>query len=86
MAADYLRASQVALVVKNLPASAGKRCRFDRWVRKIPGRGYSNALQSSCLENPMTEEPGGLWYTGSQRVGHGRSNLAHVQSKDGHTQ
>ena len=33
-------ASQVVLVVKNLPASAGrpKRCGFDPWVRKIPWR------------------------------------------------
>ena len=23
------------------------------WVRKIPGRGHGNPLQSSCLENPM---------------------------------
>ena len=31
------RASQVALVVKNLPASAGDmRSGFDPWVRKIP--------------------------------------------------
>ena len=32
--------SQVALVVKNLPANAGdvRRCRFDPWVRKIPWR------------------------------------------------
>ena len=36
MAADYLSASQVALVVKNLPANAGKRCRFDCWVSKMP--------------------------------------------------
>ena len=35
-----LRASQVAPVVKNLPASSGrhKRHRFDSWVRKIPWR------------------------------------------------
>ena len=34
-------ASQVALVVKNPPANAGryKRHRFDPWVRKIPWRG-----------------------------------------------
>ena len=31
--------SQVALVVKNLPANAGdKRCRFNPWVRKMPWR------------------------------------------------
>ena len=33
------RASQVVLVVKNPPASAGDlRCRFDPWVGKIPCR------------------------------------------------
>ena len=40
-------ASQVALVVKNLPASAGdvKRCGFDPWVVKIPWRGgHGNPL------------------------------------------
>ena len=32
-------ASQVVLVVKNLPANAGDvRCGFDSWVRKIPWR------------------------------------------------
>ena len=29
-----------------------------------------NPLQYSCLENPLTEEPGGLLSIGSQRVGH----------------
>ena len=35
-----IRASQVALVVKNLPASAGdeKRLGFHPWVRMIPWR------------------------------------------------
>ena len=37
---------------------------------KSPGEGNGNPLQYSCLENPMTEEPGGLQSTGSQRVGH----------------
>jgi len=34
------RASQMALMVNNLPANAGdhKRCRFDPWIRKIPCR------------------------------------------------
>ena len=42
----------------------------------IPGSGRSlgernvNPLQCSCLENPRTEEPGGLQSTGSQRVRH----------------
>ena len=41
-----VRASQVVLLVKNLPASAGdiKRNRFDLWVRKIPGGGHGNPL------------------------------------------
>ena len=66
---DKPRASQVALVVKNPPASAG-----DCWdVSSIPGSGRSpggghgNPLQCSCLENPMH---GGAWQgsgsTGSQ--------------------
>ena len=49
------QASQVALVVKNLPASAGDV----RDVGSIPGSGrspgreYGNPLQNSCLENPQ---------------------------------
>ena len=55
-------ASQVALVVKSPSANAGEA----RDVGSIPGLGRSpggvngNPPQSSCLENPMTEEPGGL--------------------------
>ena len=63
------RASQVALVVKNPPASA----RDVRDTGSIPGSGrcpggwHGNTLQYSC---PWTEEPGGSQSTGSQRVGH----------------
>ena len=52
-------ASQVVLVVKNLPASAGD-------VGLIPGLGTSpggshgNPLQYSCLENSMDR---GVWWT-----------------------
>ena len=64
-------ASQVELVVKNPPASAGDL----RDVGSIPGPGRStkeeigNPLQYSCLENPMDR---GAWWApmGSQRVGH----------------
>ena len=51
-------ASQVALEVKNMPASAGDM----RDVGSIPGLGRSfgggrgNSLQYSCLENPMDRE------------------------------
>ena len=42
-------ASQVALVVKNLPTNAGDI----RDAGRSPGEGYGNPLQYSCLENPM---------------------------------
>ena len=35
---------------------------------RSPGGGHCNPLQYFCLENPMTEEPGGLHSMGSQRV------------------
>ena len=64
------RASQVALVVKNLPANAGDI----RGPGSIPGLGRSpggehgSPLQYSCLENPIDRE---AWQSmGSQRVGH----------------
>jgi len=34
------------------------------------GGGPDNSLQYSCLEDIMTEEPGELQSSGSQRVGH----------------
>ena len=55
-----LRASQVALVVKNPPANAGNVGD----VGLIPasgrtsGRGKGNPFQYSCLENPMDR---GAW-------------------------
>ena len=54
------RASQVALVVKNLPASAGDGKDSDSIpeLRRAPEGGPGNPLQYSCLENP-TER--GAW-------------------------
>ena len=63
---------QVALVVKNLPASSGDMGSISGSERS-PGGRNGNPLQYSCLE---TEEPGGLQSMGSQRVGHDRSDLA----------
>ena len=37
---------------------------------RSPGDGNGDPLQFPCLENPMTEEPGGLQSMGLQRVGH----------------
>ena len=55
-----IRASQVALVVRNTPAKAGNV----RVTGSIPGlgrlpeEGHGNPLQYSCLENPMDR---GAW-------------------------
>ena len=49
--------SQVALVVKNLPASAGDPGSIPGSGRS-PGEGNGNAFQYSCLENPMDR---GAW-------------------------
>ena len=45
-------ASQVALVVKNMTANAGKGDSVPR-SRRSPGEGNGNPLQYSCPENPM---------------------------------
>ena len=52
----------VALVVKNLPASAGdiRDAGAIPGSGRFPGGGHGNPLQCSCLENPRTEEPGRL--------------------------
>ena len=63
------RASQVALVVKNLPANAGVRDVRDEV--SIPGSGrflgggHGNPLQYFCLENPMGR---GNWWAIVHRV------------------
>ena len=51
-------ASQVAQVVKNLPANAGDRLGFNPRLGSSLGGGHSNSLQYSCLENPMDR---GAW-------------------------
>ena len=50
-----IRASQVALVVKNLPASAGdvRDTGLMLVLGRSPGGGHGNPLQYSCLENPI---------------------------------
>ena len=52
----------MALVVKNPPTNAGVTRDVGSIHRsdRSPGGGHDNALQYSCLENPMKEEPGGL--------------------------
>ena len=57
-----MAASQVALLVKSLPAN--ERDRRDMGLipglGRSPGGGHGNLLQYSCLENLMEGEPGGL--------------------------
>ena len=75
---SYSWASQVALLVKNLPTNAvdirdsGSMSRLGRSL----GGGNGNPLQYTCLENPMDR---GAWQATahrSQRVGHNWSELA----------
>ena len=54
-------------VIKNPPAKAGDSGSAPGLGRS-PVEGHGNPFQYSCLENPMTEEPGGLWSIGLQRV------------------
>ena len=65
-------ASQVALVVKNLPGNAGdvRDAGLISGSGRSPGGGHGNPHQYSCLENPMDREPWRAVSMGSQRVGH----------------
>ena len=47
-----IHASQVVVVVKNPPASAGDTGSIPG-LGRYPGGGHGNPLQYSCLENPM---------------------------------
>ena len=66
-ALGYKVASQVVLVVKNLPPNAGDikdSSLIPGWGR-FPGGGHGNPLQYSCLENPMDR---GVWQAIVHRV------------------
>ena len=75
---NYSWASQVALVIKNLPANAEdiRDVGSIPALGRSPGGGNGNPLQYSCLENPIDKEPGGLKSMRSQRVRHNWSDLA----------
>ena len=68
----------MALVLKNLPANAGDI----RDVVLILGwedpleEGIATHFRIFAWRIPWTEEPGGLQFMGSQRVGRDRTNLA----------
>ena len=60
-------ASQVVLVLKNLPAKAGdvRNVGLIPGLGRFPGGGHSNPFQHSCLENPMDI---GAWQAMVHRV------------------
>ena len=58
LAPDVNNACQVALVAKNLPASAGRDAGLIPGSGRSPGRGHGNLLQFSCLQNPVDR---GAW-------------------------
>ena len=66
---DYPGLSWAFLVAQNLPANAGVSGLIPFWEDHL---GKEMATHSSILawEIPWTEEPGGLWSMGSQRVRH----------------
>ena len=61
------RASQMVLVVKNLPAYTGdiRDLGSIPGLRRSPGGGHGNSLQYSCLENPIDR---GAWWATGHRV------------------
>ena len=72
--------SWMVLVVKNLPANAGD-IRDMGWIPgfgRSPRGGHGNHSSILAWRIPWTEMPGGLWFIGSQRFEHDRSDLAHM--------
>ena len=47
-------------------------------LERAPGEGHGNPLQYSCHENPMDRRTSRLRSTGSKRVRHNWSDLAHM--------
>ena len=54
----FLRTSQVALEIRNLPASTGDISDVGSipGLARSPGGGHGNPLQYACLANPMDKE------------------------------
>ena len=79
-------ASQVVLVVKNLPANAGDMSDAGSipGSGRSPGGGHGNPFQYSCLETPRDR---GSWQAtghGTQRVRHNWSDSAHTHTHEGY--
>ena len=69
-------ASQVVLVVKNLPSNVGDlrdmAFSFNPWPGRSPGGGHGSPLQHSCLENPTDR---GAWWIMVIRVAQSQTQL-----------
>ena len=77
---EALRASEVALVVKNLPADAGDTGDVDSTsgLGRSPGRGHGNSLQHFCMENPMDR---GAWWVAVHGVAKSRTGLKGLRTQ-----
>ena len=73
------QASQVALVVKNLPASAGdvRDVSSIPGLGRSPGEGHGNPLRYSCLENPMDR---GAWLAMVHSVAKSQTRLKQLRT------
>ena len=67
-------ASQVVLVIKNPPTSAGdiRNLGLIPGLGRSPGGGHDNPLQYSCLENPTDRGP---WQAMVHRVAKSQTQL-----------
>ena len=81
----YTRASQVALVLKNLPANAGDVKRF--LGQEDPLEEGMATHSSSCLENSLDR---GTWWATVHRVAQSQTQLkqliTHAHNKSGYLQ
>ena len=68
------KASQVVLMVRNLPANARDTGSISGDGR-CPGGGHGNPLQYSCLENPMDKA---AWQATVHRVSKSRTQLTQL--------
>ena len=82
MVISALWASQVALVIKNLPVNAGNLGDVGSipGLGRYPGEGMATHSSILAWRIPWTEEPCRLQFTGSQTVGYDCSDLAHMHA------
>ena len=66
---DFSWGSLVAQLVKNLPTMRKAWVRSLGWEDPLE-KGKATHSSTLAWRIPWTEEPGGLQFTGSQRVGH----------------